>query len=81
MGQKRRLIEKLRSNPNNVSYEELERLLLWCGFTCRKSGGSHRHFKRPGSTTYTVPEHKPVRKCYVLDAIEFVERYGDLSDD
>jgi predicted RNA binding protein YcfA (HicA-like mRNA interferase family) len=82
MGRKARLPEQRRGNPNNVSFEDLVKLLLWCGFECRHHGGSHYVYTREQMPhPLTVPRHKPVKKHWVMAAIERTEEFGDLEDD
>ncbi|MHB0876382.1 MAG: type II toxin-antitoxin system HicA family toxin [Anaerolineae bacterium] len=59
----------------------MDKLLLWCGFECRHGGGSHYTYTCPGMPhPLTVPRHKPMNKHYILEAIERIELYGDLSE-
>lgn len=68
-----RLLANVTSNPKNCSFEDLEHLLVACGFSVRKRGGSHVIFKR-GTITLSIPKRKPVKEVYVeqvLAAIDF----------
>ena len=82
MDRKARLPDKLRGNPNNVSFEDLDKALLWCGFVCRHRGGSHYTYTRAGMPyPLTVPRHKPVKKHWVVAALARIEEFGDLEGD
>lgn len=81
MGQEGKLLRHLRNNPNNVSFEELDKLLRWCGFESRSSGGSHYVYKRKGCRPLTIPRHKPVGRVYVLKALALIEECCDMELD
>lgn len=65
MSKREKLIAKLRNNPNNVSFETLQKLLLNDGFEIRqpRKGSSHYHFKK-GEKNISIPKHKPVKMIY-----------------
>ncbi|MFZ1709311.1 MAG: type II toxin-antitoxin system HicA family toxin [Anaerolineae bacterium] len=44
MSQRKKLLEKLRHNPKNVRFEELETLLVQHGFQLVRVTGSHHYF-------------------------------------
>ena len=74
MGKREKLLEKLRNNPRNVSFEDLDKLLRWYGFVCRPPrGGSHYFYKRRGCRPISVPRHKPVGSIYVKRAVALIE--------
>lgn len=75
MGKKEKSLQRMRQNPNNVHYEELEKILLSFGFEKREGGkGSHVVFKLPGKRPLTVPRKKPfLKKHYVEEALEAID--------
>lgn len=81
MSTKRKLYEKIKSNPTNVSYDELRSLVEVCRYELRKGGGgSHRWFRQEGYPPIHFPEHKPIKKHYVEETIAILEKYFDLDD-
>jgi predicted RNA binding protein YcfA (HicA-like mRNA interferase family) len=81
MAKKAKLLAKLRNNPTNVSFEELDTLLRSYGFECRRpSGGSHYVYKR-GDDKLSVPRHKPIKTVYVKKAVTLIEKYEDEVDE
>lgn len=72
-----KLYEKVKRNPRQVRFEELQSLLLRAGFAQRapRSGSSHRVFVK-GDKMITVPYRQPhVLQVYVqlaLDALKDV---------
>jgi predicted RNA binding protein YcfA (HicA-like mRNA interferase family) len=58
------------TQPNNISFEELKYVLLAIGCEKRDGKGSHYIFHIPGTNSrLTVPKHKPVRACYIRQAL------------
>lgn len=73
-------IAKLKQNPKNVHYEELEKILLRFGFTKRQKGSSHVVFTK-GKNVLTVPIKRPFLKTiYVKQALEVIEDIFDLDE-
>ena len=73
-------IARLRQNPANVRFKDLDQLLCACGFVQRKTGSSHFIYKRPGSPSLSIPFGRPVKEVYVRKALQFIEEYGDVDD-
>ena len=80
MGRKEELLDRLRNNPNNVRFEELDKLLSWYGFERRQGKGDHYIYKRKGCRPLSVPRHRPVGKVYVKQALAQIERCAELED-
>ena len=81
MPTKKKLYEKIKQNPTNVTYEELKSLVLSCGYELRKGGGgSHRWFRQEGYPPIHFPEHRPVGKVYVKEILGILEKYFNLDD-
>jgi len=82
MSQKRKLYEKIKINPNNVRFEDLDKLLQWCGFMPRvqRSGTSHHYYYKPNCDPLSIPYHRPIKLVYVKRALRLVERCGGLDE-
>jgi predicted RNA binding protein YcfA (HicA-like mRNA interferase family) len=68
----RRLLDRVAANPKNCNFEDLARLLEAAGFNHRHGKGSHHYFKR-GRYPLSVPYGRPVKECYVHEALELVK--------
>ncbi|TGE39376.1 toxin HicA [Desulfosporosinus fructosivorans] len=81
MSKLKKLLERIRNNPKNVRFEELDKILIHYGFTKRQSSGGSSHFYyTKGEKLLSVPFHKPhIKVTYVERAIELLE--GEISDD
>ena len=77
MSKREKLIQKLKSNPDNVRFETIQELLLYFGFKQRQpsSGSSHYTFVY-NSTIITIPKHKPLKRIYVKRVLEILEEIG-----
>ena len=76
----RGIIEQLKVNKKNRTYEELKRILEDAGFSMHpRTAGSHRVFHKPGcSITPDIPEKKgPLLVCYVRMVIVALEECSD----
>ena len=73
-------IAKLKQNPKNVHFEELEKILLRFGFTKRQSGSSHVVFTK-GKNVLTVPIKRPfLKSVYIKQALAVIEEIIDLDE-
>lgn len=78
MTKREKRLQKIRQNPRNVSFDELQQVLEDYGFEQRKSKGtSHRFFHlkiNERSWSLTIPFKKPhIKEVYVKDALEAVD--------
>jgi len=76
VGRKRKLLEKLRRLPPEMSYEEVELLLTSFGFEHVRSKGSHHQFRHFRGTKLTVPKHggQMVKRTYLRQVLEALEK-------
>ncbi|RME59219.1 type II toxin-antitoxin system HicA family toxin [Candidatus Parcubacteria bacterium] len=73
MSKREKDIEKLRRNPKNVRYAELESILLRSGFEKIPGKGSHTKFVL-GDRILVVPFKKPFLKpLYVKQALQALD--------
>jgi hypothetical protein len=84
MSRKRDDFEKIKNNPKNVSYKDLDHLLQETGFVLRKpkSGTSHFVYKIEGcKELLNVPYARPVGEIYVKKALKLIQIYGNMDED
>jgi hypothetical protein len=82
MTQREKLLQKLRNNPKNVRFEDLDKLLTWYEFERRSpSSGSHYVYRRQGCRPITIPYRKPLKSVYVRKALALIEEYADLAEE
>lgn len=76
MSKREKRLQRIRQNPNEVSFEELSLILEDFGFTYRKNSGSHRTFScKIGDRTeaITIPYRRPIKPVYVKQALELID--------
>jgi predicted RNA binding protein YcfA (HicA-like mRNA interferase family) len=82
MSKKEKALAKLRSNPKNVRFEELEKVLLGLGFIKRQERTSHMVFTYPGYKPLTVPRRKPfLAPEYIKQALKLIDEIVLSEDD
>lgn len=72
MSVKEKLEQKLKNNPKNAMFEDLQKLLELNGYKLNSTKGSHHTFAKAGAKHITLPFKKPMNAVYtkaVLDAI------------
>jgi len=71
------------SQPNHIDFETLDSVLKGIGCTVRNNGSSHYFYKHPDlSTAITIPKARPVKHCYVIQAIKLFglkEKYDEIN--
>ena len=73
MTKREKLFERLKNNPKDVSFAQIEKLLVTEGFTLVRIAGSHHIFKK-GGVTFVIPSHRnKVKEVYVKRVIEILE--------
>ncbi|MCA0457718.1 MAG: hypothetical protein LCI00_27380 [Chloroflexi bacterium] len=84
MTKREKRLLRIQQNPNNVSIDDLEQLMLDYGIEkSRASKGSHRHYHYAvGGTTYhlVIPATKPVKKVYIQQVLEAIEEISNDQD-
>jgi predicted RNA binding protein YcfA (HicA-like mRNA interferase family) len=76
MAKRETLLAKLRNNQKNVSFEDLESLLVRYGFTLARVSGSHHRYQRPGCPPITITRHPgDVDVKAVKDVVAIIDRF------
>lgn len=77
MSHYKKLYDKIKNNPKNVSFNEIDKLLTrFGGFTCRnpKSGSSHYTYSHPDLIDIiTIPKDKPIKEVYIKRALKLLD--------
>lgn len=82
MARKEKLLERLRNNPTNVRFEDLDKLLRWYGFESRSPRrGSHYFYKRKGCRPISIPRDRRVKSVYVRRALALIEACSDHEEE
>ena len=89
MSKRKKRLEKIRQNPNNVSLNDLRQVLEDYGFEYKQTVGSHHTFAYylgEKKKVFVVPFRRPVKKEYINQAIRLIdqiilEQGEDKADD
>lgn len=78
MSHYKKLYEKIKNNPKNVRFEDIDKLLTNVGgFSRRNSGSSHFFYSHPDLKEITdyvnIPYNKPIKERYIKKALEKFE--------
>ena len=79
MTQREKRLAKIRNNPKNVHFDDLDRLLHDYGFERRQpKGGSSHYFYFLGDKRLTIPFKRPfVKAIYVKQVLSVLEGIDD----
>jgi len=72
VSKKQKLYQRILSDPKDLRFEELEKIILACEYVLDHTTGSHAIYAKQGSPTLTIPRKTPVKSYLikqVLDAI------------
>ncbi len=87
MAKRDKLFERLISVPNDLTWEELVKILSLCGYTeitKGKTGGSRRKFSDANKNIISLhkPHPKNTVKVYAIrHVIEFLKEKGHIRDE
>jgi predicted RNA binding protein YcfA (HicA-like mRNA interferase family) len=85
MTKRETLLAKLRNSQKNVSFDDLESLLVRYGFVLTRVAGSHHIYQRSGCPPIIVPRHPgDVDVKAVKQAVDIIDRYvlkEEVDDD
>ena len=77
MSKRDKLIQKLRNQPNGISPQEAEKILIYLGFEFINQVGSHKHFLRVvngKSQRFDLLMNKsPVKRYLVDNLLEIID--------
>ncbi len=79
MSKLEKLLQKIKNNPKQVRFDELDKILTRSGFTRRqpRSGSSHYYYTK-GSLQISIPYRQPyILTTYAVAAIKLLERMGE----
>lgn len=78
MTKREKLLEKIKQSPNNVTFNQVRKLLEAESFQLERIAGSH-HIFRKKDIIFAIPVHRNrVKTVYVKRVIELIEDYGKL---
>ena len=73
MSKQEKILQQLQSNPKNINFDLLKKLLLQNGYKCINSGGSHFVFRKDNALSVTIPFKRPIKIIYVKKVLAILE--------
>ncbi len=81
MNKSEKLLKKIRQNPKNVRFKDIDKLLLSLGFEKRQRG-SHATYVLKNQGRITVPFRKPfILPIYVKEVLKLLDEMGLSADE
>lgn len=80
MGISKKLYDKIKNNPKDVSFEEIDKLLVNIGGFTKRNGSRKSHFfythdDLKGIEGYVnIPYAKPIKSLYIKKALQAFEQ-------
>jgi len=66
-----KIIEKMKRQPNGISIDEIDKVLNYYDFECKRQRGSHRTYRSDQGGILIIPVRKPtVKSVYVKSVLE-----------
>lgn len=81
---RRKRCNKIAQNPENVRFEDLQRLLEDYDFALKRSKGSHHSFVGyvgETKTTIVIPFRKPLHEVYVKKVLAILDEIDPIYND
>lgn len=66
----RKLIQKMRNQPNGIIMEEVDRVLRHKGYKKKRQKGSHRQYINSTGDVITIAIGNPLKKAYITAILE-----------
>jgi len=68
------IVQKMKSQPNGVRFEEIKRVLEAYGYVLARTKGSHVHFRNNTGNVITIKKDSCVKAVYVKDVLGRIEK-------
>lgn len=81
MSKQDKIIQRLRQNPKNVRFEDVDVLLCGLGFEKRQRGSSHVVYTISGKRPLVIPFRRPfILPVYVKQVLQLLDEFDDVID-
>ncbi|WXU00656.1 MAG: hypothetical protein Ctma_1385 [Catillopecten margaritatus gill symbiont] len=67
----------MKSNPKNIDFKALKKLLEKSGYKCINTGGNHFVFRKQGCSAITIPFKRLIKIIYIKRVLEILEKNND----
>ena len=73
MSRREKHYRRLLAQPRDLRFEELENILLRCGYTLDRTRGSHAIYIKAGCPILTIPIRTPVKSYLIRQVLAAIE--------
>ncbi len=75
MSNLKKLIKKMKRQPNGIKFSELAKVLEYNGYIMKKTTGtSHRQFIDSKGNVITIKKENPLKAVYVKDVLKRIHK-------
>lgn len=78
MSRKEKLYQRILNLPKDLRFEELDKVLIACGYSLDRTNGSHAVYTKINCNTLTIPRVTPV-KSYLIRQV--LTEIGEILED
>ncbi len=64
-----KIIDKMKRQPNNISFDEVSKVLESYGYIKVRQKGSHCSFKNRNGEIFIIPSRRPIKVVYIKEII------------
>ena len=68
-----KILEKMRRQPNGISYKEIDKVLIYLGYELKRGKGDHFNYRKKGKPIYTLVKQNPVKKYLVDEVLKIID--------
>lgn len=73
----KKIIEKMKSQPNGIRMAEADKVLQAYGYRLDRQKGSHCHYINAKGDVITIKEESQLKAVYVKDILERIKGRGE----
>ena len=73
MSKYEKIIQNLKNDPKNISFETINSLLEKFGYRAYNNASSHWQFRKENKPTITIPYKRPIKAIYVKMVLKLLE--------
>jgi len=66
----KKLVQKMKNQPNGIILEEADKVLRHYGYNCKRMEGSHRQYINADGDVITVVAKGQIKKAYITAILQ-----------
>ena len=69
-----KVIQKMKNQPNGISWQEADKVLVAHGYTMLRQSGSHRSYRNDTGEMVVAVAKNPLKAAYVKDILQRINQ-------